>query len=304
MSEPTLEAAAQFRHIEVHRQPGGIGASVSAPPLDAAPPAAVFEEIACAWAAHGVLAIGGQQLTPATLEAVSARLGEFGPDPFVRPLDGHYHVIEVRRDATETAPIFGSNWHSDWSFQARPPVATLLYAAQVPPVGGDTLFADTECALAALSPTLRHLLRQLECVHSATRAYGPRGLFARDDDSRSMRIVVSRDADRETTHPMMLDLDARGREALYVNHVYTLRVAGMNLEESRALLDFLFRHLTQARFVYRHRWSAETLLLWDNRRMIHAAQGGYDGHCRLLWRTTLATLGGHAFPHPPKNLTS
>ncbi len=237
-------------------------------------------------------AITGLDLTTpldaATVERFSAHVGPFGVDPYVEPIDGYDHVLEVRRDAQETAPIFGSLWHSDWSFQRRPPSGTLLYGVEVPPVGGDTLFADGYRAYEALSPTMQDLLSELKAVHSATRAYGPSGLFSRDDESRSMRIIVSEKADAREIHPVVRTHPVSGRKALYVNHVYTLAIEGLHAKESRALLDFLFKHMTQAPFIYRHRWRANMLTMWDNRCVMHYAHGGYDGYRRVMLRTTVA----------------
>lgn len=266
----------------------GCAARIDGLDLSRTPDAATIDAIRDAFARHPVLAFSGQQLDPAGLERFAGSLGAFGDDPYVAPLPDHPHVIEVRREAAETAPIFGSQWHSDWSFQATPPSATLLYGAVIPPRGGDTVFADACAAWDALSPTLRALLAGLDGVHSAAPSYGPKGLFARDDATRSMRIIVSADAERCEVHPLGRRHLESGRTALFVNHVYTVGIAGMHLDESRALLDFLFRHLTREEFIYRHRWEPGTLLMWDNRRVVHYADGGYEGHRRLMYRSTLA----------------
>ena len=245
-------------------------------------------QIHAAFARHPVLVFPDQDLDPGAIERLGAALGPFGHDPYVMPLDDHAHVIEVRREARETAPIFGSLWHSDWSFQATPPSATVLYGAEVPPVGGDTLFADGYRAFEALSPVMQDLLADLRGVHSAAPSYGPQGLFARDDASRSMRIVVSAAAEATESHPIVRRHPASGRRALFVNHVYTVGIEGMRGDESRALLEFLFKHMTRPEFVYRHRWQSRTLVMWDNRCVVHYADGGYAGHRRVMYRITLA----------------
>jgi len=230
----------------------------------------------------------GQHLDPAALERVSGAFGAFGHDPYVAPMDGFDHVIEVKREARETTPVFGGSWHSDWSFQPSPPSATVLYGAEIPPRGGDTVFADTARAWADLSPLMQNILRPLRALHSAAPAYGPKGLFARDDPSRSMRIIVSANADRVEVHPLVRCLPDNGREALFVNHVYTVGIEGMRADESTVLLDFLCRHIVRPEYLYRHRWQPDTLLVWDNRRALHYAEGGYSGHRRLMYRTTVA----------------
>lgn len=259
------------------------GVDLSAP-LDDATRCAIID----AWTAYPVLSFPRQDLTPASLQEFSAAIGPFGHDPYVKALPEYPHVIEVKRTTGETAPIFGSLWHSDWSFQETPPSATVLYGVDVPPVGGDTVFADASRAFEALSPTMQRTLEGLRAIHSAAPSYGPKGLFARDDASRSMRIVVSPEADNSQVHPLVRRHALSGRRALYINHVYTIGIEGMRADESRALLEFLFRHMTRDEFVYRHRWRDRTLLMWDNRCVVHYADGGYEGHSRLMYRTTVA----------------
>ena len=246
------------------------------------------QEISAAFDTYPVLIFPRQPLAPDELACFASRIGEFGHDPFVRPLDGHAHVIEVRRRAAETTPIFGATWHSDWSFQACPPSATLLHAQIVPPFGGDTLFADAVHAFATLPEALQDELRTLRAIHSAAPSYGPKGLFAKDDPSRSMRIVISAEADQQQTHPMVRLHPRSGRAALFINHVYTVGIEGMDHGAARALLERLFAHMSDSRFVYRHRWAPQTLVMWDNRLVTHYAAGGYAGYERLMYRVTLA----------------
>ncbi len=269
-------------------EPSGHAARVDGLDLSRPPDDATLAGIRAAFTRYPVLCFTGQALDPAGLQQFAGSLGAFGDDPYVEPLPGHSHVIEVRREAHETAPIFGSLWHSDWSFQVTPPSATLLYGAVIPPRGGDTVFANGYAAFEALSPTMRRLLGELDGVHSAAPAYGPKGLFSRDDESRSMRIIVSADAERCEAHPVVRRHPESGRAALYVNHVYTVGIDGMRVGESRALLEYLFAHMTHEDFVYRHRWEPGSLLMWDNRCVVHYADGGYEGHRRVMYRSTLA----------------
>ena len=277
-----------YRSITVLPNRRGFGAAITGPDLAAPLDEAVRAEILDAWTRHAVVFFPDQRLDAAGVGHFTEHIGPFGVDPYVEPIDGHEHVLEVRRNARETAPIFGSRWHSDWSFQIKPPSATLLYGVEVPPVGGDTVFADGYRAYEALSSTMQDFLGGLKAVHSATRAYGPSGLFARDDATRSMCIVVSEDAEACEVHPVVRTHPVSGRKALYVNHVYTLAIEGLSETESRALLDFLFKHMTQDAFVYRHRWRSNMLTMWDNRCVVHYADGGYDGHRRVMLRTTVA----------------
>lgn len=265
--------------------------------LDCARPLAAdtARALHAAFARYPVLVLPEQTLDPGGLERFAASLGPFGEEPYVVPLAPHPHVIEVRREAHETTPIFGSAWHSDWSFQAAPPSATLLYAAEIPPIGGDTWFADTALAWEACSPVLQDMLAGLRGVHTAAPAYGPRGLFARDDATRSMAIRVARSAERRQAHPLVRRHPVSGRLVLFLNPVYTVAIEGLHEAESRALLDYLCSHLTRPEFTYRHRWRAGMLVMWDNRRVLHRADGGYAGYRRLMYRATLAGDAPRAF---------
>ena len=278
----------EYACLTVVPEPQGFAAAVHGIDLRVPLSSAAQRALLAAWTDHAVLYFPEQSLDPTILERISAYLGPFGHDPYVKAKHGYEHVIEVCREARETAPIFGSMWHSDWSFQATPPSATLLYGERVPPQGGDTVFADGYRAFEALSPTMQTLLLPLNAVHSAAPAYGPKGLFARDDASRSMHIIVSPEADQTQVHPLVRRHPNSGRATLYINHVYTLGIEGMRADESQALLEFLFKHMTRSEFVYRHRWRAQMLVIWDNRCVLHYADGGYQGHRRLMFRTTVA----------------
>ena len=268
-------------------QPGFV-AAIDAPAFDAPLAPETIASIKSAWQQFPVLVFRNQRLDEQALANFSQQLGSFGHDPYVRPTAAHQHVIEVRRDPQETAPIFGHSWHSDWSFQQQPPSATLLQSHILPPHGGDTVFASGYKALETLSSAMQAMLKPLRGIHSATSAYGPNGLFAKDDNTRSMKIVVSEQADQRCAHPLIRMHPESGRQALYINHVYTIGIEGFKQAESSALLGYLFRHMSQQSFTYRHKWQNDTLLMWDNRCVTHYADGGYNGHQRILYRTTLA----------------
>lgn len=277
-----------YETIRVTPEASGFGAVVEG--IDLSRPLAepVRQEMLRAWAEHAVLSFPRQALSLEALEAATLQFGPFGADPFIKPMDGHPNVLELRREPDEKATNFGAGWHSDWSFQPEPPAATLLHAQVVPPVGGDTLFADCAEAYDALSPVMKDLLAPLRAVHSAGRAYGTQGVFARETERRTMQIVVSPEADKTHAHPLVRTHPVSGRKALFVSPVYTVGVEGMTPEESQAILGFLFKHMTQDAFIFRHRWAKDTLLIWDNRRTVHFAEGGYDGHLRVMHRTTVA----------------
>jgi taurine dioxygenase len=274
--------------IEIAAQAHGFGARVQGVDLSRPLTPDALARVKDAFTRHSVIFFADQALAIEDLERLTLELGAFGEDPFIAPMDGHAHVMEVRREADEKTLVFGAAWHSDWSFQASPPAATILYGEVIPPVGGDTLFADGYRAFEALSATMQAMLAPLRAVHSARRAYGPRSAYATDARPRSMKIEVSPEAEKSIVHPLVRTHPESGRKALFVNPVYTVGIEGMEAEEASAILNFLFAHMTQDRFVYRHHWAAEMLIMWDNRCALHTAEGGYDGHRRVMRRTTLA----------------
>ena len=200
---------------------------------------------------------------------------------------GHPNVLELRREPDEKATNFGAGWHSDWSFQEAPPAATILHSKVVPPVGGDTLFVDAARAYEALSPAMQAMLAPLQAIHSARQSYGTKGVFSKDTEKRTLQIIVSEEADGALTHPLVRTHPVTGRKALFVSPVYTVGIEDLTPEEAKAILGFLFQHLTQEQFIYRHKWREQMLLMWDNRCTMHFAEGGYDGHLRLMHRTTV-----------------
>jgi taurine dioxygenase len=245
-------------------------------------------ELRQVWLAHQVLCFPDQQLSLDDLERIALHIGPFGSDPFFGSVPGHPHLAQVRRDADEKTKIFAETWHSDWSFLPRPPQATLLYGNIIPPVGGDTLFADQVAAWNALSPEMKALLQDKQGIHSARRGYARDGMYGERDQGRSMAIRYGDDALATQLHPIARVHPETGRTALFVSPGYTIGIEGLADAEAQPLLMALFRHQVREDFVYRHRWAAGMLLLWDNRCVIHAATGGYDGHARLLHRVTLA----------------
>ena len=282
------EADGAWRTITVTPQATGFGAEITGLDLTKPLAAPVLAEVKAAWARHGVVAFPDQPLSLDQLEAFTLSMGAFGKDPFIKPMAGHPNVLELRREPDEKATNFGAGWHSDWSFQENPPAATLLHSEVVPPVGGDTLFCDCSRAYEALSPTMKSMLAPLQAIHSAGRAYGTKGVFAREIEKRTLQIIVSEEADQSLTHPLVRTHPVTGRKALFVSPVYTVGIEGLAPAETQAVLTFLFAHMTRDEFIYRHRWRPKMLLMWDNRCTMHLAEGGYDGHLRLMHRTTVA----------------
>lgn len=274
-----------------HLEPSGQACGARVVGLDLARPLAAdtVAALRAAWLRHRVLAFPGQQLDDDALERFTLAFGGFGEDPFIAPIAGRRHIIAVRRRAGETAPLFAENWHSDWSFQSRPPAGTCLYGILIPPVGGDTLFADQHAALAAMPVALRHAIEGRMAIHSARLAYAPDGMYGTTDRAaRSMDIRPDRAANATCSHPLVRAHPETGQPGVFGTLGYIIGIEGMPDGEAIPLLRELQQWQTREEFRYRHRWEAGTLLMWDNRSLLHAATGGYEGHERLLHRTTIA----------------
>ena len=273
-------------------QPAACGALVHGIDLCQPLSAAQIAELRQAWLAHQVLAFPDQPMTVADLERFASTLGPFSPDPYFEAIPGHPHVAQVKREADETSTIFADTWHSDWSFLPQPPAATLLFGDVIPPLGGDTLFANQYDAWDALPAALKALLQHRQGVHSARRGYSREGRYGAADAGRSMAIRFDDSALATQLQPVARRHPETGRAALYVSPGYTIGIDGLPDDAAQALLAELFAHQGQERFVYRHRWRQGMLLLWDNRCLVHAATGGYAGHRRLLHRITVGERPG------------
>jgi taurine dioxygenase len=224
-----------------------------------------------------------QDLPPARLLALAKRFGTPNEYPFVKGLDGYPEIIAVTKLPDESVN-FGGVWHSDTTYLQEPPMATLLVAREVPPVGGDTMFANQYLAYQSLSPRMQHLLHDLRGVASSAKADASR---TREDRIRSDGTAEPRKL-LTAEHPVVRTHPETGRKALYVNVAHTVGFAGMTEEESSPLLAFLFRQQIRPEFTCRFRWKPGSLAIWDNRCAQHYAMNDYHGHKRVMHRVTLA----------------
>ena len=248
-----------------------------------------FTEIIRALGKHSVLFFRDQHLSPEQQLDVTSRFGAILRVPYIKHLDAYPDIIAVLKEADEQKiSTFGGTWHSDFSFLPEPPSLTLLYAIELPELGGDTLWASQYCAYESLSDGMKALLDPLRAIQTAW-PHGTKGPGMNDAVSRSIGMVRNDpSADREVFQPVVRVHSITGRKALFVNPVYTQRFESMTVEESRPLLEYLFAHAAKAEFTCRLRWEPGTLAVWDNRCLLHLAINDYDGSRRLLHRTTVA----------------
>ena len=250
-----------------------------------------FAAVREAWFDAGVAVFRDQHLTPAEQVAFSRRFGE----PIVHVmsqflLPGHPEILLLsnKRHPDGTPVGFedaGRYWHSDISYDECPAMGSHLYAVDIPPAGGDTLFADMRHALATLPDDLRRRVDGRRARHSYTRNW------RRNETVEGGRPAVSaeqRDRLREVSHPMVRGNEDTGEEALFVNPGFTFAVEDMDEAEGAALLAALFEHSTREAFVYTHEWRSRDLLCWDNRTVMHRATTYDPAHTRHMHRTTIA----------------
>jgi taurine dioxygenase len=268
--------------MQVKKIAGALGAEISgvdlAPGLSPEQAAQVRQVLLD----HQVIFFRDQDLTPAQFLQFAHSMGEPIEYPFVKGLEGFPHIIEVKKLEHEKVN-FGGIWHSDTTYLERPPMGSMLLAREVPPYGGDTLFANQYLAYETLSPTLQRLLDGLVGISSSARADVSK--------TREDRIKTSgkQDAPQEFTaeHPIVRTHTETGRKALYVNIAHTAGIRGMTQEESAGLLDFLFRHQVKPEFTCRFAWQPHSIAFWDNRCTQHNPINDYHGHRRVMHRITL-----------------
>ncbi|MDX1401841.1 MAG: TauD/TfdA family dioxygenase [Kiloniellales bacterium] len=258
--------AADVRAITPH-----LAAEVRGLRLSAEPDAQTLALIRDALAKHLVLVFKDQSLSAAELRDFTAH---FGPlfihhdDDGVLRADGLPEVLEMRKEPEGTRLFGGSDWHADVTFRKPAGYLSILHALILPPLGGDTGFANTIAAFGALSEGLQSVLRGLQAVHSY---HGP----GRPDCPGQTAI-----------HPLVRRHPETGAEGLYINRMFVTRLQGMTAEESRPLIDFLDRHITRPEFTCRISWEKGQVVMWDNRFTLHYPINDFTGHRRLLIRST------------------
>ena len=231
---------------------------------------------------HGVIFFRDQKLSPGQQMTFAEHFGEAVEYPFIKGLRDHPLVVPILKREGETAN-FGGVWHSDTAYLPEPPMATILYAKEVPKVGGDTLFADMYMAYETLSDGMKAVLAPLKALNSgATQAAADTRKDRIEDSGKDISAFQT-----EAVHPVVRTHPETGRKALYVNRAHTVRFEGMTEAESAPLLAYLFDHQIRQEFTCRFAWTPGAIAFWDNRRTQHYPVNDYHGHKRLLHRVTL-----------------
>ncbi len=267
--------------ITLRRIAGSLGAEVEDVDLSKPLSAGLVAELRRAWLENLVLFFRDQPLTPAQYLSFAQDFGTPADYPLLKGIEGFPKIIEVKKLERERIN-FGGIWHSDTAYLDTPPMASMLLAREVPPQGGDTLFANMYLAWDALSAGLQDLLRGLKAVNTSAKADASktREDRVREDGKPAMQFTAE--------HPVARSHPETGRTALYVNAGHTVRFSGMTEEESRPLLDYLFQHQVRPEFTCRFAWRPGSIALWDNRCTQHNPVNDYHGYRRVMHRITLA----------------
>jgi taurine dioxygenase len=268
--------------MDVRSITGALGAEILGVDLSRPLSAPTIADIRRAFLEHLVIFFRGQRLDSEQFLAFARAMGEPIEYPFVKGLPDYPVIIQVLKLEHERSN-FGGIWHSDTAYLEAPPMGSMLLAREVPPAGGDTLFANQYLAYETLSPGMQRMLEGLLGVNSSAKADVTR---TRED---RMRTDAREDAKREyvAEHPVVRTHPETGRKALYVNVAHTLRFKDMSEEESAPLLSYLFQHQVRPELTCRFRWEVGSLAFWDNRCALHNPVNDYHGHRRLMHRITL-----------------
>ena len=267
--------------LDVRPLAGGLGAAVHGLDLARITPDR-FAAVRAAWLRYLVLVFPDQELTPAEHIAFTRMIGPVEPHPLGTRagVDDHPEIL-VLENKPGSRGARNDFWHSDISYAQRPPMASALYARDVPVGYGDTMWCNMYAAWDGLSEGMQDMLRPLRAMHSAELL--ARRAAAGDNNSRAFAVPA------EVAHPVMRTHPETGRPALYVSPAYTTRFEDMTVAESAPLLNFLHERSGRPENVYRHRWRTGDLVLWDNRCTMHYAIYDYDDTMvRLMHRTTAA----------------
>lgn len=268
--------------VTVRRLSGGCGAEVLGVDL-ANLSDADWQAVREAYRSYGVIFFRDQHLTPEDHIAFAERWGPIDINKFFTA-DGRYpEIAEVRKEPDQQQNI-GGGWHTDHSYDEVPAMGSILVARELPPDGGDTLYANLYAAYEALSEGLKETLQNLRAVHSSRHVFGQGSAYQQTDQKGTFgnQHLVG-----DAVHPVVVTHPDSGRKVLYVNPGFTLHFEGWTREESQPLLEYLYRHAVRPEFTCRFRWAEGSVAFWDNRCTWHYASNDYHGERRLLHRITV-----------------
>jgi taurine dioxygenase len=269
--------------VEPRPLSGALGVELQGVDISGVTDDGVFQAVHDAFYGNNVMLLRDQTLDPAAQVAFTERFGAVEEHPLRsrRGVEGHPAVLVLENRPGQPGAR-NDFWHSDISFADEPPGASVLHALIVPEGHGDTMFCNMYAAYEDLSPGLRRMLDGLQAIHTAD------ALIRRNNEQGTDGKPIA-EPPEPVAHPVVRTHPVSGRKALYVNPYFTSHFAGMTVAESRPLIEYLAAHASRPENVYRHRWRAGDVLMWDNRCTMHYAVRDYDDTMpRLMHRTTAA----------------
>lgn len=277
--------------MQIHPITGVFGAEITGIDLTGPIGPDLAEKLRDALARHLVIVLRDQHLDADQQRALARVFGEPAVNPYAPGDADHPEMTRIVKEADERTGVFGGGWHTDLSFLEHPPRGSVLCAIDIPPYGGDTMFASQQAAWDSLPPPLQDLLADRRTAHVG-KPYGIR--WAPPVEEQAMKGSTIRgdpQADRERWHPAVLTHPATGRRGLYVNPTYCLRIEGMSEDMSRPILEELFAHCALPEHCLRLRWSSGTVAVWDNYATQHYAINDYHGFRREMRRVAFQSDG-------------
>ena len=270
-----------YQHIRVEPISTALGAVIHEVDCRRRLPDQVIKEIRRAWLEHLVVFFPGQDLEPGEQLAFARKFGLPVKYPMIEGMPEFPEVVQVVKLPHEKNN-FGGIWHSDTTYLEQPPIGALLFAREVPEVGGDTLFANMYLAYETLSTGLKTMLDSLIVVQSSAKAGASRSREDRLLDASAVEEQVL-----EAEHPVVCAHPETGRKVLFVNYGHSIRFKNMTEAESKPLLDYLFAHQTRPEFTCRFQWAAGSMAMWDNRCTQHNPINDYHGFKRVMHRISI-----------------
>jgi taurine dioxygenase len=277
-----------YQTMTVRPLAGALGAEIDGVDLHDRDNKAMWSELHRAFLEYQVIAVRGQDLTPQDQMDVGRFFGEPCFYPFAKGMEAFPHMTRTVKEPEEREN-FGADWHTDTCYLSEPPRATLLYAVETPPTGGDTLYASTSAAYEALSEGMKKMLTGIIGVNSAGLKH-KRGGDRAAHHARISHMTVQKGNEAESyeaRHPIVRKHPETGRKALYLSALHTIRFDGMTEHESRPIIEMLNDHCVEPQFTCRVRWQPGQLVIWDNRCTLHNAINDYHGYRREMRRLTV-----------------
>ncbi len=285
--------ARDYKHIKSLPLAAAMGAEIEGVDLSKVSDEA-FKEIENALYRHKLIIFRNQNITFTDHENLVLKFGDFGTDAYTKGVKGHENIQPVIKEAdTKTKMVFGSGWHTDSCFLECPPSIAINYGKDMPPFGGDTMFANTVLAYNSLSDGMKKLIEPLEVWMSAKNVVAS---MQAEKDAREGKVTnlgnIELDVNTQkmiegSYHPLVRTHPKSGEKALFVDKTYSCGIKGLTEAEAMPLIEYLSDFATQESFTCRLRWQSKTVIMWDNRICLHQAFNDYEGFRREMYRATV-----------------